>query len=158
MNVLTAREDIDDNEFYWCENAIPVAAGALYPVSTPTNLTTVSGEFGAPSYTMTFNANGIDYSFSVWSTTGNGWVTNLSGAGFPPYQSTKIITGLTSGQTSATQYSNQGVLIIDPTGYWDWNITAPLTLTIQNNAVAGTTLVNATSVAGGTPLQQVLSV
>ena len=89
MNVLTAREDIDDNEFYWCENAIPVAAGALYPVSTPTNLTTVSGEFGGPSYTMTFNANGIDYSFSVWSTTGNGWVTNLSGAGFPPYQSTK---------------------------------------------------------------------
>lgn len=153
MNCIAAREDIDDNEFYWCENAIPVAAGALYPVPSPLSITSVTAETGAPTYTMTFNAGGIDYGFSVWSHSGNGYVTNLSGLGSPPYQSTHIISGLTSGQTSATQYSNQGLLIVDPSGFWDWNVTTPATLTPQYYGAAIPTLLQSKTFSGATTLK-----
>ena len=83
----------------------------------------------------------------VWANSGHGYVVNLT-----TFVATQIITGLTSGHTQATQYSNQGLLIIDPTGYWDWNITVPNTLTPQNNAISGGTITSATSVAGGTVL------
>lgn len=148
MNTINSRDTIDDNELAWCENAIPVASGALYPVPGPSpSLITVAGETGAPSYVINFNVTGTNYCFAVWSNSGNGYVINLTA-----FTDTKIITGLTSGQTQATQYSNQGLLIIDPTGYWDWNITAPNTLTPQNNAISGGTITSSTSVAGGTIL------
>lgn len=133
MNTLNSRDTIDDNEFYWCENAIPVAPGSLYPVPGPSAaLTTIAGETGEPSYTVNFNVNGTNYDFVVWSNSGNGWIVNLT-----TFAATKIITGLTSGQTAATQYSNQGLLIIDPTGYWDWNITTANTLTPEQLDLLG---------------------
>jgi hypothetical protein len=148
MNTINSRDTIDDNEFAWCENAIPVAPGALYPVPGPsTSLVTIPGEGGAPSYTINFNVTGTNYCFAVWANSGNGYVVNLT-----LFTAAKIITGLTSGQTQATQYSNQGLLIIDPTGYWDWNITVPNTLTPQNNAISGGTITTKTSVPGGTTL------
>lgn len=150
MNTLNSRDTIDDNEFYWCENAIPVAPGSLYPVPGPSAaLTTIAGETGEPSYTVNFNVNGTNYDFVVWSNSGNGWIVNLT-----TFAATKIITGLTSGQTAATQYSNQGLLIIDPTGYWDWNITTANTLTPQNNSISSVVIGFNTSAAGGTSLHQ----
>jgi hypothetical protein len=150
MNNLAAREAINDNEFYWCENAIPIAPGKCVPVKAPSAaLATVSAETGAPSYVQNFNVLGTDYEFSVWAFSGNGYVVNLSS-----FAVTKIISGLTSGLTAAAQYSNQGLLIIDPTGYWDWNLTAPNTLTPQNKAIANVTLEgSAAQVAGGTSLR-----
>jgi hypothetical protein len=148
MNLIDAREAINDDEFYWCENVIPVGSGAAYPVGGPTAALATIAETGAPSYTMTFNAFGTDYGFAVWSNSGHGWIVNLTS-----FATTQIITGLTSGQTSATQYSNQGLLIIDPTGYWDWNVTTPNTLTPQNNALANSTLVFSNIINGGTQLK-----
>lgn len=148
MNTINSRDTIDDNEFAWCENAIPVGPGSVYPVPGPSPaLVTVTGESGAPSYVINFNVTGTNYCFAVWANSGHGYVVNLT-----TFTATQIITGLTSGQTQATQYSNQGLLIIDPTGYWDWNITVPNTLTPQNNAISGGTITSATSVAGGTLL------
>jgi hypothetical protein len=150
MNTLDAREAINDNEFWWCENAIPVAAAALYPVGAAIARGAVIGiETTSPTYTMTFTQSGINYQFVVFAASGNGYIIRL-GAGFT---STLIITGLTSGQTYATPYNNQGILIIDPTGYWDWNITAPSTLTPQNNALTNATLIFSNQIAGGTQLK-----
>jgi hypothetical protein len=155
MNLLDEREAINDNDFYWCENAIPIGGAKLFPVNGPSAaLATVSAETGAPSYTINFNEFGTDYAFAVWSGSGNGYIVNLSAFTFQ-----KIVSGLlTSGQTSAVQYANEGLLIIDPAGYWDWNITTPSTLTPQNNSAAIATLVGiAATVAGGTQLKQIVT-
>jgi hypothetical protein len=157
MNVLAAREAIEDDELYWCENAIPVAPGNLVPVNTISlPLVTIGGET-TPTYTMSFNAGGTDYIFVVFSSSGNGYVVSIAAlAG----TATKIINGsLTSGKTFAVPYNNQGLLIVDPNGYWDWNVTTANTLTPWINSISavligglgGTELV--TSVAGGTTLK-----
>lgn len=154
MNLLDAREAINDDEFYWCENAIPVAKGALYSTPQPSaSLTIVGAETGSPSYTTNFNVNGTDFCFAVWKNSGKGYIVNLT-----TFAATLIITGLTSGQTIATQYSNQGLLIVDPTGYWDWSVTTPNTLTLQNNAVASVALTTASTFAGGITLKNIVTV
>jgi hypothetical protein len=145
MNCIAAREDIEDTELSWCENAIPVAPGALYPVDGPSAaLVTIASESGPPSYATNWSAGGSDFCFAVWQGSGNGWIINLG-----TFTNQIIITGsLTSGETFAVQYSNQGLLIIDPAGYWDYGLTAPNTLTPQNGSLANATLTTTT----GTPV------
>jgi hypothetical protein len=154
MNLIAEREAINDNEFYWCENAIPVAAAALYPQDAPFATTLYLPETSVPSYVMAFNVNGQNYQFVVFEQSGNGYVVLL--ATVPTFS--KIFTGtLTSGQTYATQYNNLGLLIIDPDGYWDWNITTANTVTPQNNTAALVSLVNSVNVAGGIALKQIVT-
>lgn len=155
MNTLDAREAINDNEFYWCENAIPVGSGAAYPVGQAIQRgAAIGAESTPPTYTMDFSAAGVLYQFVVFATSGNGYVIRL-GAGFT---STLVITGLTSTQTYATPYNNQGLLIIDPTGYWDWNVTTPNVLTPHNNGAAIANLTGvASAVATGTSLKQIVT-
>lgn len=149
MNLIAGREAMNDDEFYWCENAIPVSPGAIYPVRGPSAaLTTVGAETGPPSYVNDFNTGGVDYCFAVWSNSGHGYIVNLS-----TFVATQIITGLFSGQTAAVQYGNSGLLIVDPTGYWDWNITAANTLTVLNNTLMSPTLVFSNNIPGGTNLK-----
>lgn len=126
INQRDPRDCIGDNEFYWLEEIAPVSRGNLVPAPGPgTVLSVVGGETGAPSYTMAFNALGVDYIFAVWANSGNGWIVNVSNG-----VATHIISGFTSGQTAAAQWSNLGLLIVDPVqGYFDWNITTPATLT-----------------------------
>jgi hypothetical protein len=154
MHNFAAREAINDDEFWWCENAIPLAPGNLQP--TPTNSAALQTIFtnGFPSYVMSFNSNGTPYLFLAFSnflTAGNAYVVNLTTLAV-----TQIISGQlsTSGGTYATQYSNQGILIIDPNGYWDWGVTTPNTLTPWNNSISSVTITSQTSVAGGTQLKQ----
>jgi hypothetical protein len=153
MNTVDAREAINDNEFAWCENAIPVGNGTLYPVPASTPFPLITGETTDPTYTMAFFFGTNNCEFVVFAATGNGYLVTLG----PAPAVTLIITGLTSGQTYATQYGNSGLLIIDPTGYWDYGLTTG-GLTPQNNAAASATLSGtAKTVAGGTPLQLVVS-
>jgi hypothetical protein len=153
MNLLDEREAINDDEFYWCENAIPVGSAKLLPVgeaTAPGFGFTAIPETTSPTYTMSFTIAGVDYDFVVFAATGNGYVVTLSGI-FPH---TLIITGLTSGQTYATPYNNQGILIIDSTGYWDYNVTAAGVLTAQNGSLAFATILIATRLPMGTALRQ----
>lgn len=152
MNNINARECIEDNEFYWCENAIPVAPGALYPVLAPVGSNTVA-EPNSPTYVTNFSVGGANYQFVVFAASGNGYIINTT-TGFTWFL---IITGLTSGQTFATPYNNQGLLIVDPVGYWDWNVTTPGVLTPQNNSLTNATLVFAHSFAGGTTVSSNLT-
>lgn len=149
MNVIDGREAISDDEFAWCENVIPIASAQALPVHGPALLITIAGETGCPSYIQTFNVAGTDFSFAVWAITGNGWIVNMT-----TLIATKIITGLSSGKTAATQYSNQGLLIVDPfSGYFDWNITTANTLSSQNNTLANATLIFSNRIPGGTQLK-----
>lgn len=154
MNLLEGREAINDNEFYWAENIIPVASAQAYPVPASTTLLSSFAETTTPSYTMSFSANGQNYIFVVFAQSGKGYIYTITS----PFAPVQIITGLTSGFTYATAYNNQGILIVDPTGYWDYGITAPNTLTPQNNTAAFATLVGiATATPIGTSLQQVVT-
>jgi hypothetical protein len=153
VNLLDGREAINDNEFYWAENIIPVAPAQAYPVALANLSVNILAETNIPSYTMSFAANGQNYVFVVFEVTGNGYIASI-----PIGSPVLIITGLTSGQTYATPYNNQGILIIDPTGYWDYGVTAPNTLTPQNNTAAFATLTGvAQAVLGGTQLKQIVT-
>ena len=156
MNLINGREAIGDNEFYWLENLIPVGPAALYPVNGPsTSRVTVAGESGPPSYSKAFNINGNDYIFVVWKNTGNGWIYNVS-FGTP---ATKIFTGtLTSGQTSAIQYNAAGLLIVDPNGFWDYNLTSGSAVTSQVNTVSGVTIGATLSAVGGSTIATTITV
>lgn len=136
VNLQSPREAIEDGEFYWLEEIIPVAAGNLVTIDGAESLLTqVTTEVGAPSLTLQYNAGGIDYGLGIWSNSGNAWVGQLGVSS----TWTKIATALfTSGQTAATQYSNLGVLIVDPVaGYYDYNITTANTLTHLNGQLYG---------------------
>jgi hypothetical protein len=148
INLQASREIIGENEFYWLENIVPIASGNLTPTQDASSALVTIAETGAPTYTTPFNVNGVDYTFAVWSNSGNGWIVNMS-----TFVATQIGTALwTSGQTSATQWSNLGLLIIDPAGYWDWNVTTANTLTSLSNGVLSTTLVSRTGFPGGTSI------
>ena len=139
VNQQSPREDIEDGQFYWLEELIPIAAGNLALVRGPGALLTTVVETGAPSYAIEVNIAGVDYQFAVWSNSGNAWLINQTNGA-----KTAVATGLyTSGQTAATQWNNLGLVIVDAVkGLRDWNITPPNTLTNLSGQVYAPTLQN----------------
>lgn len=128
VNLQSPREDIGDAEFRWLEELIPIAAGNMALIQGPgTALVTVVGESGAPTLNLNYNVAGVDYVLAIWANSGDAWVgTPTLGSTWTKIASAKF----TSGQTAAAQWSNQGVLIVDPVaGYYDYNVTAASTLT-----------------------------
>lgn len=154
INNNDSRENIGDDEFWWLENLIPLSKGTLTNVGVVgIQPTTFPGEQNNPSYTMGFLVGSQVFLFAAFANSGNGWITTLGGV------ANKIVTGLSSfGGTYAVQYGNQGLLIVDPNGYWDYNVTTPGTLTSWVNSVSSATNTFSTSVAGGTQLKQVSTV
>jgi len=157
MHCYGDREALRDEEMWWCENLLPKTAGNLanVPITSSAIATFTDAGGASPIYAMGFAIGTVPYVFVV-NNSGAGWVVNLN-----THVATKIInSGLT--QPFATQYSNTGILIIDPSGYWDWGVTTPLTLTPWNNSVASFTPVGGTpigtTVFGGTALHHVLTV
>lgn len=159
MNNNPAREAINDDEFYWIENLMPLAPGNMVPLLNPLQIgSAISAETGNPTYTYAFTGPNplvpgsvLNYIFAVWANSGNGYVIP-TGTGVP----TQIFTGtLTSGQTAATQYSNLGILIVDPTGYFAWFGSGVVDL---NNSVSAVTNTATQTIAGGTSLTQLATV
>jgi hypothetical protein len=148
---FAAREAINDEEFWWAENVMPLAAGnfANVPATSAALATSVTEANHLPAFACGFNINGTPYAFAAFAS-GNAYIVNLN-----TNVVTQIIAGLLSaqGMTYATQYGNLGLLIIDPAGFWDYNVTTPNTLTPWNNTLTGTSTILGTSVAGGTQLK-----
>ena len=143
VNVSTSRQSIQDNQAWWLEGAIPIAPGNLTITQGPLAgdvfggwHTAISGESGAPSFVYAFAIGTTDYLFAVWSNSGNGYIGTTSGTSVAKYFSGT----LTSGTTAAAVWNSQGILIIDPTGYWDWNITTASTLTAISQSVQEITI------------------
>lgn len=152
-NLSTARQAVADNDAWWMEGMIPVAPGNLTITNGPrvTEIgawrAAISGETGAPTFAYTFNVAGLDYIFVVWSNSGNGYIGDVVGSSV-----TKFFSGtLTSGTTAAAQWNNKGLLIVDPIGYWDWNITGAGALTALNNSVQSITVTDGGSGYTSTP-------
>src|ERR1700722_7362571 len=79
MNLIAGREAVNDNEFFWIENAIPQAAAALYPQNQAFLLPfAIAAETTVPTYTMSFNVAGQNYLFVVFAQSGNGYVVLLA--------------------------------------------------------------------------------
>ena len=119
VNLQSPRESIADDQFAWLEEMIPIGPGNMRPTLGPgAPLVTIFGENGPPTFTIQFPANGVDLALAIWADSGNAWVGQVA----PAAVWTKIATGVfTSGQTAAAQWSNVGVLIVDPlAGYYDY--------------------------------------
>lgn len=127
VNQRSPREDIEDGEFAWLEELIPIAPGNLQTVNAASAPVVTLAETGPPSLTVPFTYFGIgfiaprDYLLAVWKNSGNAWVGPINGS---PGVWVQIATGTyTSGQTAATQWNNTGILIVDPVvGYHDWGV------------------------------------
>lgn len=137
MNVQSPRQSIGDTQFYWLENVQPIAHGNLPTVAAPSSaLTTLVGESVTGAFTA--NISGSDYHFAFCSSGAAYQVLATS-----PYTQTQIgVAGTFSGSgVAVAQWKNAGIVIIDPSkGYFDWNITAPATLTTIDAGTTGTTI------------------
>lgn len=136
-NLSTGRESIKDNEAWYMEGLQPIAPGNL-KVIAQASVTGMSAlvETTDPSYAMSFQIAGVPFIFVVFSSTGNGYIINASSL-----VSVQIFAGtLTSGTTCAAQWNKLGILIVDPTGYWDYGVTTAATLTALNRSVQSVTI------------------
>lgn len=131
INTQAKRQAIQQNEFAWLENLMPVGHGNLITVparSAPLNTVPT----GLCYYMKAYNISNVSYMFMA-STSGRAYQVLLDA----PYTRTEIKTGAgpnfaVSGLQIA-QWKNERIVIADPvTGLWDWN---GATLTLD----AGTT-------------------
>lgn len=135
MNLSTARHAIQDNEAWYMEGLQPISPGNLTVLKQPVATGTTIAETSEPTYSLSFSVAGTAYVFVVYSGSGNAYVGQPGGA------FTKIFTStLTSGQTCAAQWNKLGILIVDPTGYWDWGVTVAATLTSLDHSVQSVTI------------------
>jgi len=143
INTQASRQAIDDQEFSWLENMMPVGHGNLISVPGPT-LTGVT--FASNCYYMkSANIANVNYMF-CFCVDGSAYQINLSNYA----KTTVAVPGTFSGANSQLdQWKNDLIVIIDNSGYYAWDavslskITGTVTVTAS---IAGTTLtVTATS-------------
>lgn len=135
MNVQSPRQSIKDNQFAWLENVQPIGFGNLPVISAPSSaLATLTAESVTGAYVA--NVGGSDYHYAFCASGAAYQVLATS-----PYTKTKIANAGTFSSigVSSAQWKNAGIVIIDPvTGYRDWNITTPNTMTLITTATVGT--------------------
>jgi len=122
LNTKANRTAIDEEEFYWIENAMPIGFGNIKIVSSPTAVTTSgnaavtfgnvvtsleSCNLGLSDYILAFQANGRGEYFRIdTATKGNVAITGT----------------FSSANVSTAQWKNEFVFIGDPDkGLFTWN-------------------------------------
>lgn len=137
-----ARQDIGDEELYWLENLMPLADGNAQSLPGPTAALLTIFESSLPLYACSFTVTSENFIF-VNFPSGNGYIIDVThnlalsiGNTFPP-------------GTVATPYNNQGLLILTPSAYYDWNVTTVNALTKQNNTVTGATITLSNPITSG---------
>lgn len=140
INTQPSRQSINDNEFSWLENVMPIGFGnarALMQASAA--LATIAGG-RTVYYAKEFNRTGTFYIFAA-CTDGSAWQVLAS----TPYTVTQIAAAGTFSGTSTqiAQWKNERILIIDTAanGYRDWNGAALTTLSGTTSAPAGGTCI-----------------
>lgn len=136
VNLQAIRQSIGDTDAAWIENYLPIGFGNMKVVpGQSSSLATLTGE--TVYYTYPAAINGVDYIYAV-CISGAAYEVNLTNF--------NVVTvgpagTFSSSGVSMAQWENAGVLIIDPVqGYFDWNITAPATLTSIDPATVGTAI------------------
>jgi hypothetical protein len=134
VNTQAARQVINDGEFYWLENVMPIGNGNLRAVPAPSSALVnlpgetcyymASGSISNVSYMYMFCASGAAYQVNLATNA----VTTVAAAG----------TFSASGARIA-QWKNERILIIDPAkGYKDWNGTTLTALSATNGTCIAT--------------------
>ena len=145
MNTKANRTAIDQNEFSYLENAMPIGYGNLRIIPNYGSVLATTGS--VPEYTASGNIGNVNYLF-VFQTDGRCQAMNLS---------TNALTTVGAAGTFSTsgcqiaQWKNERILIIDPVkGYFNWDGTnlvkmgSVLSVAITNGgtAYAGTLTVS----------------
>jgi len=145
MNTKANRTAIDQNEFYYLENVMPIGYGNLRIIPNYGSLLATTGS--VPEYTASGNIGNVNYLF-VFQTDGRCQAMNLS---------TNALTTVGAAGTFSSagcqiaQWKNERILIIDPVkGYFNWDGTnlvkmgSVLSVAITNGgtAYAGTLTVS----------------
>lgn len=135
INTQADRTAIDDNEFAWLENLMPVGNANLRVVpAISAQLATVSPD--VPYVGWAFNVNKVDYAYVI-TTNGAGYQILLQS----PFTVTKFANAATfsSSGVDATQWKDDRVLFIDPSkGYFSWDGS----ILVPNGGVCSITITN----------------
>lgn len=120
VNVQSPRNCIGDNELAWCENAMPFSPGNLKTVETYLDI----GVDFSTIYTMTAYIAAVPYLFGFAS--GKLYVVNLTSQALTTITVSDWSASVPVTQAIAYTSSNgvQGILIVGPNGYYDYNITS----------------------------------
>ena len=129
LNTKANRTAIDDNEFYWLENAQPIGAGNIRIIAAQKQQTNNAGS------NITFNAN-VANMFSVEVGSNNYIATFQSDGGGQAYdvdaKSVVLIANAATFSNAAvrlTQWKNERAIISDPNNglfTWDGNSTTSI--------------------------------
>ena len=150
INTQASRQAIDDDEFSWLENMMPIGKGNLVTVPAPVDTgVTVTGNC---FYHKSANIGGVTYMF-MFTADGAAYQVNLTS-----YAKTTVAAAATfsGANTQFDQWKNDRILIIDANGYYSWdgstlikiNVTFVNTAKIDNGSGGAGTILNVT-VAGG---------
>ena len=151
MNTKANRTAIDQNEFAWLENVMPVGYGNLRVV--PTYGSTLATLASVTEYMTSGNIGNTNYLF-FFETDGRCQAMNLS--------TNALTTVAASGTFSASgvqtaQWKNERILIIDPTnGYYNWDGTNLVKMGSVNGVTissGGTSFAGTITVTIGAPNQ-----
>ena len=129
LNTKANRTAIDDNEFYWLENAQPIGAGNIRIIAAQKQQTNVAGG------NITFNAN-VTGMYSAEVGSNNYIVTFQSDGGSQAYDvDFKMLVTVGNAATFSTanmrmtQWKNERIVIADPNKgifTWDGNSTTSI--------------------------------
>lgn len=160
MHCNPVRDAIAEQDLWWMENLQPLASGNVVPTGAfgfGGGATAATANF-VPYYSTMVNLGSRTvpsaFMFSAFPD-GSAWLTNLTTGVGTQIMAPGTLSGSLTYAVAYTGATNLGFLIIDPNGYWDYNLTTVGTLTSLSNAVTGSTNTYKTTVAGGTALKQV---
>jgi hypothetical protein len=114
INTQAQRTAIDEKEFSWLENVMPVGYANLRCIPAPTLVATI------PAVTINYwkyaNIGNVDFQL-CFNVGGGGHALNLA-----TFAVTVIAAGGTFvGQVSMAQWKNERALIVAANGYWSWD-------------------------------------
>ncbi len=115
INTQAARQAIEEGQFSWLENLMPIGFGNLKVVPSQS---AIKATLAATAYFRRgYNIAGQAYTFYACSN-GSAYQVNLT-----TYAITLIAAAGTfpATGTQIAQWKNERILIINSSGYWDWN-------------------------------------
>ena len=132
VNTQADRKVIEDDQFSWLENVMPIGFGNAKSVPAPS--AAVATLAANCYYMQEGNISNVAYMF-MFCTDGSAYQVNQSSYAITTVGAAGTFNG--SG-TAIAQWKNERIVIIDPTkGYFDWNGT---TLTTYHGTVASVTV------------------
>lgn len=134
VNTQADRRAIDDDEFAWLENVMPIGHGNARTVPGPSAALATLGDGLVCYYMAEGNIANVSYMF-MFCTDGSCYQVNLTSFAV----TTVGVAGTFSGYLSKiAQWKNERILIIDQSnGYFDWD---GATLTTYKGALASVTV------------------